>query len=219
MVFCLIGPPGSGKDTQANILAQKYDVKVVSPGEVLREVVQKQGFLASKIESYTDQGKLVPDEIVDHAIRDYLEDLKPKNIVFTGFPRRVGQVKSLEGIVQDLGQKLVAVILMQIPDEIVADRISGRLYAPKADRFYHERYHKPRVPGVDDETGEPLIRRDDDTPEAARQRLEIHKETMPAVIEEFTKRGVLYRMEATGDVREVEAKIGRIMNKFLTPKN
>lgn len=211
MVFCLIGPPGSGKDTQGRVLKDKFDIHVISVGEVLRAAVASRHIMATQIEKYMNFGKLVPDDIVDRTLRDYIETLNPKNIVFTGFPRRVEQVSYLDGIISDFGEELKAVVLLQIPDEIVFDRVSGRLYSPASHRYYHQRYDPPKAPWVDDESGHPLVRRDDDDPAAVAEKLRIHKKEVQPLIEEFSKRGLLHKIEATGGIEHVSGIIHRII--------
>ncbi len=215
MVFCLLGPPGSGKDTQSRVLKDKFGISIVSPGEVLRAAVASQHILASQISPYMNKGKLVPDHIVDEALRDYLSVLKPEHVVFSGFPRRVDQVPYLDSIVKDFKQDLKAVILMQVPDAIVLDRVAGRLYSPASHRFYHQRYDPPKQAWIDDETGQPLIRRGDDDPTSVAEKLAVHKREVQPLIEEFSRRGILHKIEATGGIPHVAGIIHRIVAPYF----
>lgn len=209
MILLFLGPPGSGKDTQASILADKYGFGVVSPGEALREEVEKGSEAGKLAQPFMERGDLVPDDVLDQVLRSYIKKFPEPKLIITGSPRRLPQVELTDKLIADLGQQIKAAIYFHLDDAEIVKRLSGRLYAPKSNRTYHEVYNPPKVPGKCDVTGEDLIRRPDDEPAAVTERLEVyHHETRP-VVDAYRRRGILMDLDASLGIVEVTKNLER----------
>lgn len=214
MVWVFIGPPGSGKDTQAQLAAEKLNnYTVVSTGQALREEIAAGTEIGKKVAAAYAKGELMSDDDMYEVLLSRMKRLEGEDFIYTGYPRTVSQVNHLDDLLTQLDLGIDGVIYFRLPDEVVVERISGRLYAPKAQRYYHEKYNPPKVEGIDDETGEPLVRREDDHPESVRQRLAIyHKETAP-VLEKLRaeKASNFYEIDASGPIDTVKQSVLEIL--------
>lgn len=207
-----MGPPASGKDTQAEILAERYGFNIMSFGEVLREEVEHGGENAKDAKEYMERGELVPSELLFEVVGQYIDRKGvPENIVFTGAARRAVEIPFIDKLLAQRGGKVDAVIYLTIPDEESVQRISGRWYSPTSDRTYHDIYKPPKVPGIDDATGEKLIKREDDKPEVVRERLRIFHQELEPVKEEFESRGIWYEVDGTPSISEIHNQIVRVL--------
>ncbi|KAJ7272958.1 adenylate kinase 1 [Mycena rebaudengoi] len=194
----LMGPPGAGKGTQAPRIRDEFCVCHLATGDMLREqVIQKTplGLAAKKI---MDSGGLVSDEIMVGMIQDQLDNNKAcKNgFVLDGFPRTVPQAQRLDGMLEARKEKLDSVVQLQIDDQLLISRITGRLIHPASGRTYHREFHPPKKPMVDDISGEPLIQRADDNVETLTKRLgAFHSQTGP-VVEYYRAKGLWHGIDA-----------------------
>lgn len=201
----MLGPPGAGKGTQAKRLAKRFDIPHVSTGDMLREARRKGTELGKKAAEYMDAGKLVPDEVVIGIVGERLgEEDASQGFILDGFPRTRPQAEALA----DMGVELDAVLNIDVSDDEVVRRLGGRLSCPNCGAVYHEQASPPAEDDVCDVCGnEGLIKREDDRPEAIRQRLESYHEKTSPLIEFYDDRGVLENIEGTGSPDEVTDRI------------
>jgi adenylate kinase len=173
----LLGPPGAGKGTQADLICSLCNIPKISTGDMLREAVASGSDFGKKVSNILDTGGLVSDEIIGSLIKDRLT--KPDCIngsLFDGVPRTLGQASEL----QSMGIQFTHVIEIHVDDEVIVKRMSGRRVHPGSGKNYHIEYNTPKVEGADDETGEPLIQREDDKPDTVLKRLSVyHDQTKP----------------------------------------
>ncbi|MBA0863901.1 hypothetical protein Goshw_027164 [Gossypium schwendimanii] len=177
----LIGPPGSGKGTQSPIIKDEHCLCHLATGDMLRAAVSAKTPLGIKAKEAMDKGELVSDDLVVGIIDEVMK--KPsckKGFILDGFPRTVAQAQKLDEMLERQGVKIDKVLDFAIDDAVLEERISGRWIHPASGRSYHTKFAPPRVPGVDDVTGEPLIQRKDDTAAVLKSRLEsFHRQTQP----------------------------------------
>jgi len=179
MRIILLGAPGAGKGTQAQFLSKHFNIPQISTGDMLRAAIAAGTELGKQAKQYMDAGQLVPDEVIVGLVKERIAQPDCANgFLLDGFPRTVAQADALK----EAGVDIDAVIEIDVPDEVIVERLSGRRVHPASGRTYHIQYNPPKQEGVDDETGEPLIQRDDDKPETIRKRLAVyHEQTAPLV--------------------------------------
>ncbi|KAH0538369.1 adenylate kinase [Glutinoglossum americanum] len=195
----LMGPPGAGKGTQAPKIKEKFCVCHLATGDMLRSQVAKKTALGREAKKIMDQGGLVSDEIMVNMIKHELETNKEcKNgFILDGFPRTVPQAERLDSMLQDRHEKLQNAVELQIDDELLVSRITGRLIHPASGRSYHSTFNPPKESMKDDVTGEPLIQRSDDNAETLKKRLATyHAQTSP-VVDYYKKTGIWTGIDAS----------------------
>ena len=179
MRLILLGPPGAGKGTQAALITKRYGVPQISTGDMLRAAVKAGSPLGVAAKAVMDAGRLVSDDIIIGLVQERLKEPDCANgYLFDGFPRTIPQADAL----RDANVPLDYVVEIDVPDEEIIERISGRRVHPASNRVYHTKYNPPQVAGKDDATGEDLIQRDDDKEETVRKRLEVYRaQTRPLI--------------------------------------
>lgn len=211
MNLVLLGPPGAGKGTQAVRIAAAFGLKHLSSGDILREERKNQTELGRRAQDYMDRGVLVPDDLIISMMMDHIS--RPQaagGFLLDGFPRTVVQAEGLDMRMAEKGIKLNAVVNMEVSDEDVTKRLTGRLYCPKCGRTYHEMFSPTKKSGVCDDDGEAVTRRKDDQPDVVKQRLQTyHAETQPLVAY-YHRTGQLKAVEGNGSVDEVTAAIKEV---------
>lgn len=179
MRLILLGGPGAGKGTQANLIKDKYQIPQISTGDMLRAAVKQGTELGKQAKSFMDAGGLVPDEVIIGLVKERIKEDDCKNgFLFDGFPRTIPQADAMK----DAGVAIDAVVEIDVPDGEIIKRMSGRRAHLASGRTYHIIYNPPKVEGKDDVTGEPLVQRDDDKEETVKKRLDVyHAQTEPLV--------------------------------------
>ena len=207
--FILLGPPGAGKGTQADLICDLYQIPKLSTGDMLREAVASGSDLGKQVSSILDSGGLVSDDIIGSLIEERLQMPDCKNgSLFDGVPRTLGQAKILD----DMGVSFSHVIEIVVEDDVIVNRMSGRRVHPGSGRNYHIDYNPPKTEGIDDESGEALIQREDDKPETVLKRLDVyHEQTEPLTnfYKEISSRSelVYFSVDGSKSVNEVFANI------------
>ncbi len=198
----LLGAPGAGKGTQAQILRQRFGYRQVSTGDLLREHRANGTELGKAAESFMQRGDLVPDSLIIKMVEGELEG--PGAVLFDGFPRTVPQAQALDALLADRGRGLPRAVYFAIERAALEARLLGRWTNPRTGRVYHETFNPPRVAGIDDEDGGPLVQREDDKPETIAKRLDVFQaQTMPLVAYYAEHGDRLVTVDATGSVEDV----------------
>lgn len=209
----LLGPPGAGKGTQSPRLKEHYCVCHLATGDLLRAEIASGSALGTEIKSVIDEGKLVGDDLVLKMVEDNLNKPACKNgFLLDGFPRTIVQAEKLDEMLEKRRQPLDAVVEFTIDDSLLVRRICGRWFHLASGRSYHEEFHPPRVPGRDDITGEPLVRRSDDNPEVLVKRLQQYHGLTSPLVDYYRKRGLHHSVNAEQPANTVFANIRAIFD-------
>jgi adenylate kinase len=200
MDVVLLGGPGAGKGTQAQILVKHFGYRQISTGDLLREHRNRGTELGKAAEGYMKRGELVPDDLIISMVEG---ELKDDSVLFDGFPRTVTQAKALDALLESRGRGLPGAVYFQIDRSLLEERLLGRWTNPRNGRVYHERFNPPASPGIDDEDGQPLVQREDDKPETIKKRLDVFEaQTMPLV--SYYEDGAQNRLVAIDATESVE---------------
>jgi adenylate kinase len=211
-----MGPPGAGKGTQAKAVAARYRVPHVSSGDIFRAEVERQTPLGLTIRSALDAGALVPDDITVRAVAGRLAQADcAAGWLLDGFPRTEGQARALDQTLARTGTKLAAVVSLEVADEDIIRRMSGRRVCPKCGRPYHVEYIKPRVDGRCDACGAALVTRDDDKPETVRTRLQTYQKATAPLVAYYQRQGLLLPIDGSGSPDQVRELIFAQLGKFV----
>lgn len=204
MKIIMLGAPGAGKGTQAKKIAAKYDIPHISTGDIFRANIKNGTELGTKAKTYMDQGLLVPDELVVDLVVDRVnqEDCK-KGYVLDGFPRTIPQADALDKALAKLGQKMDYAVNVEVPDENIVSRMSGRRACVACGATYHLQYAPTKVEDICDTCQGDLILRDDDQPETVLKRLGVYHEQTQPLIEYYTNAGILVEVDGTIDINDV----------------
>mgnify|MGYP005764388517 FL=1 len=199
MNIILLGAPGAGKGTQAEKICEHLNIPTISTGNIIREALRSGTEMGKKAQSYLDEGKLVPDEVVIGIVQERLAQDDCKNgFVLDGFPRTIPQAEALD----HMGVVIDKVIDIQVADEDVIQRMSGRRICEKCGASYHMQYNKPQVEGVCDKCAGTLVQRKDDHPDTVKERLKVYHEQTEPLEEYYQKKGKLVIVKGQEDVKD-----------------
>ena len=210
MRLIIIGPPGSGKGTQAKRLSERLALAHFSTGDMLRDAIQKQTPEGRSASSYVSSGRLVPDELVNEIIRALFKSKQPPaNFIMDGYPRTIAQADFFDQVLREEGLDLNGVIFLQVPDEEISRRLGGRRTCPNptCGASYHLTFKPPRQADVCDLCGTRLVQRDDDKPETIARRLQVYHAVYDDLVEHFRRRGLLREIPGVGEIEEIYDRI------------
>jgi len=207
MNLVLLGPPGAGKGTQAERLREDFGLPYLGTGDLLRRHKEEASELGVEAAGYMDKGELVPDDLVVRMILAAIEEKGEDGFLLDGFPRTLAQAGALDEALEESGRRLSAALYVDVDDDTVVRRLSGRRQCAKAGHLYHVESNKPKHDGVCDLDGSRLIQRDDDKPEVIQQRLATYHEKTAPLIDHYEERGLLRRFDGARDASEVHDRI------------
>ena len=214
MKIIMLGAPGAGKGTQAKKLSEKYGIPHISTGDIFRANIKNNTELGQKAKTYMDKGELVPDELVVDLIMDRFKEADCANgYVLDGFPRTIPQAEALDKALSANGESVDYAINVEVPDENIINRMSGRRACVGCGATYHIQFNAPKVEGVCDTCGEKLILRDDDKPETVKNRLSVYHEQTQPLIDYYSKKGVLAEVDGTQAMDDVFNAIVNVLGK------
>lgn len=208
MNIILMGLPGAGKGTQASEIVKKFPIPHISTGDMFRKAIKDETELGKEAKSYMDRGELVPDEVTVGIVKERLsEDDAKKGFLLDGFPRTLEQAEALSKIMTELGRKIDAVINIEVPEEELMNRLTGRRVCEVCGTTYHLVFNPPKVDGVCDLDGGKLYQREDDNPETVAKRLEVNVKQSKPILEYYDKEGVLKNVDGSKDIQGVTESV------------
>ena len=202
MNLVLMGAPGAGKGTQVQNIREVANWDVIATGNLLREAIRRQTPLGVRAGQYMERGELVPDEIVIGLVSEKLAELDGHGVIFDGFPRTVAQAQALDGILH-----IDMALFLNVEDEVILSRMSGRLTCPKCGAVYHMKFNPPEQEGVCSQCGGPLTVRVDDTIDVVRHRLEVYHAQTEPIIAYYRKQGVYKEVKGMDDLAETNNRV------------
>ncbi len=208
MRLILLGAPGAGKGTQAEMLTKLYDIPCISTGNIFREHISKNTELGQKAKAYMDEGKLVPDSLVIELVKSRITQDDCKNgMIFDGFPRTIPQAEALDVMLKELNIPIDFVVNVEVADELIIERMAGRTVCPSCGASYHKVNKPSKVSGKCDLCSADLIQRDDDKAETVKKRLDVYHEQTEPLIEYYRGQGKLVDVDGVGAVEEVRDRV------------
>ena len=212
MKIIMLGAPGAGKGTQAKKIAEKYSIPHISTGDIFRANIKNGTELGKKAKTYMDQGLLVPDELVVDLVVDRVkQDDCSNGYVLDGFPRTIPQAEALDKALAAMGEAMDYAINVEVPDENIVRRMSGRRACVDCGATYHIVYKPSKVEGICDVCGDKLVLRDDDKPETVKKRLSVYHDQTQPLIDYYKEAGVLANVDGTQDMEKVFSDIVAVL--------
>jgi adenylate kinase len=213
----LLGPPGAGKGTQAEFIAEHFGIPKISTGDIFRANVSGGTELGKLAKKFMDAGDLVPDEVTNAMVRDRLGDPDAAGgFLLDGFPRNVAQAYELDGMLNDNGTSLDVVLELDVDNDEVVRRLSGRRTCKKCGHIWHLEFEPPASPGACDKCGGELYHRDDDFPETVRHRLDVYSAQTAPLTAFYESRGQLTRADALGAVEDVTERVIGVLTAYAS---
>ena len=212
MKIVMLGAPGAGKGTQADKIAEKYNIPHISTGDIFRSNIKAGTELGKKAKSFIDQGLLVPDEVTIGMLLDRIHEADCENgYILDGFPRTIPQAESLTAALKENGEAIDFALDVEVPDANIVNRMAGRRACLKCGATYHTEFAAPKKEGICDKCGSELVLRDDDKPETVQKRLEVYHEQTHPLIDYYKKNGVLPAIDGTLSMETVFKNIVDIL--------
>lgn len=212
----LMGLPGAGKGTQAQMIVDDFDIVHISTGDIFRSAMKNETEMGLKAKAFIDKGELVPDEVTDGIVKERLsKDDIAKGYMLDGYPRNLEQANALETISSELNRDVNAVINIHVDPEILVKRLSGRFICRTCGATYHKLYHMPKVEGTCDVCGgHDFYQRDDDKPETVRNRMDVNMKMNTPLVDFYEEKGLLHTINGDQDIEDVYKEIKSILDKL-----
>lgn len=216
MNLVLMGLPGAGKGTQAQLIVQEFDVPHISTGDIFRAAIKNETPMGIQAKQFIDKGELVPDEVTNGIVKERLAEADTaKGFMLDGFPRNLVQAESLNQMLADSGRKLDAVINIHVNPDILVERLSGRFICRNCGTTYHRLYNMPKVEGTCDVCGQhDFYQRDDDKPETVKNRLDVNIKLNTPLIDFYEQQGVLYNIDGEQDIDKVYSDVKKVLTSL-----
>jgi adenylate kinase len=216
MNLILMGLPGAGKGTQAERIIDAYNIPHISTGDMFRAAMKNETALGLEAKSYMDNGDLVPDSVTNGIVKERLaEDDTAKGFLLDGFPRTIDQAQALEVMLADLGKKIDGIINIDVPTDILVDRLSGRFMCRNCGATYHKVFNPTKVEGTCDRCGaHEFYQREDDKPETVKNRLSVNVEQGAPILDFYTKKGLVHNIDGNRDILEVFKDVQSIIESL-----
>lgn len=212
MNIVLLGPPGAGKGTQAKRMIDEYGIPQISTGDMLRAALKAGTELGLEAKKYMDKGELVPDSVVVGLVKERIQEPDcAKGYMLDGFPRNVSQAETLDGMLSELGQKIDHVVSIEVPDEELVKRLTGRRTCRDCGAGYHVMFDPPKKDGVCDKCGGELYQRDDDNETTVKSRLEVYNSQTKPLIDYYEGQSKIRGVDGVGDMAEIFQRITTVL--------
>ena len=215
MIIIFLGPPGAGKGTQCKELVNRYRLQHLSSGDCLRRERRNGTELGLKAQSYMDSGQLVPDDLI---VAMMIKEIKKVNgdggVVLDGFPRTIDQAQRLDELLEKAGKKIDAVLNLQVDNNELEQRITGRRSCPKCGATYHITFHPPIKEGICDADREVLVQRPDDTPEIVQNRIKTYHQQTAPLIEYYQNKGILHNLDGNAHIKKITSKMYLFLDRL-----
>ncbi|HDG4500604.1 TPA: adenylate kinase, partial [Staphylococcus pseudintermedius] len=210
-----MGLPGAGKGTQASEIIKKYPIPHISTGDMFRKAIKDETELGKEAKSYMDRGELVPDEVTVGIVKERIsEDDAKKGFLLDGFPRTIEQAEALNSILEELGRTIDAVVNIEVPEEELMNRLTGRRICETCGTTYHLVFNPPKVEGICDIDGGKLYQREDDNPETVANRLEVNVKQSKPILEFYNQKGLLKNIDGSKHIDEVTSDVIEILESL-----
>jgi len=215
MNIIIMGLPGAGKGTQASKIIKKYSIPHISTGDMFRLAIKNDTDLGRQAKAFMDQGELVPDEVTVGIVRERLSQSDAKGgFLLDGFPRTVEQAEALNNIMEELGSQIDQTIYVEVPEEELMNRLTGRRICETCGSTYHLVFNPPKTEGICDLDGGKLYQREDDNPETVQNRLEVNTKQTAPLLDFYKDLGVLATVDGSKDIEEVFEEVDEILNEL-----
>jgi adenylate kinase len=216
----LFGPPGAGKGTQAERLRSDFQLPFISTGDMLRANVKDETDLGRQAKAYMDKGDLVPDELIVAMAAERLQQEDAQDgFILDGFPRTIEQAKALDKQLSELGRRVTTAVLIDVPDDEVVRRLSGRRVCVKSGHNYHVEFDPPKREDICDQDGSRLVQRDDDKPDVIRNRLSVYHDLTEPLVVYYDEQGLMRRIDGTREPTEVHGHIRAVIATLRLEEN
>ena len=210
----LLGPPGAGKGTQAQVISRELNLAHISSGDLFRENLKNQTELGKMAQGYMNRGELVPDDVTIAMVRERISRSDcAEGALLDGFPRTPAQADALAEMLASMGQKVDSVPYISVPAEDLIERLGGRWTCPTCGRVYHEKYNPPQEKGICDLDGDKLVQREDDKAETVERRIRVYMDQTSPLIEYYRQKGLLIEFDGTHSIEEVSSDILKAITK------